>query len=105
MWYIFYMTITPAQREILMNSLKDSISARAAEQESARVARLKREAEKKEDRQAVEAGLTTVTRRRESQLAKEKRIREEGMENLGRSPEDIVIGKRQVFDPAIGNRK
>lgn len=91
------MAITDAQREILMNSLKESIDARAAEQAAARAARLKKITEQKEAKMAVEAGLTTVTRQRESQLAKEKRIRKEGQPNLGRSAEDAVIGKRTFF--------
>ena len=88
-----------------MNALKESISVKAAEQAAAKAARLKKIAEQKEAKIAVEAGLTTVTRLQKPLSAKEQKLRKEGQPNLGISPEDIVLGKREVFDPAIGNRK
>jgi hypothetical protein len=93
------------QRRKLMEGYVNDTEARRAEQEALRKKREQESAERTEGAQAVQQGVTTLSRMQSSQAANERTMRREGMDNLGRNPEEIVIGKRTDWDPNILNQK
>lgn len=93
------------QRMKLMEGFVNDTAARRADQDALRRKREQELAEKTEGAQAVQQGVTTLSKMQSSQAASERTMRREGMDNLGRNPEDIVIGKRTDWDPNILNQK
>jgi hypothetical protein len=94
-----------AQRRKLMEGFTNDIAAREARQEAQRKERDQGLTAKQEEGRALAQGMVTLTREQQSPMNLERKLQKEGMENLGRSPEDIVVGKRTDWDPNILNKK
>lgn len=92
---VHFIYMNDEEKRKLMEGFINDTAARRAEQEALRKKQEQEAVESPEEAQAVQQGVTTLSRMQSYQAAN-NRVVSEGMANLGRNPEEVVIGKKRT---------